>query len=511
MSKSIAINPVSRIEGHLSVHAETESVTNNGTTTYRVTEAKCEGEMFRGMEKILEGRDPLDAQVIMQRICGVCPIAHGMGSVRAQEKAYGITPTNNGRLLQNLIAAANYLHSHILHFYQLAALDFIDVTAILKYTGEDKLLNRLKTWVESALARKDAFPAAPFLPRYEVKYLDNIDANVSLLAHYTEALEIRKIGDEMGAIFGAKLPHSTALIPGGCTQVPTIEHVLGYASRLKRVTAFVNNVYWPDILAVARAFSSYFEIGRGCGSFLSFGVFEQNEAGDKWIRPGTLIQGKWETLDPDAILEDAAHSKFAQSGMLHPSKGETDAKPDKKDAYSWIKSPRYRGHPMEVGPLARVLVNYHDPSHPWMKKEVDAVLAAAGVTIDKLPSVLGRHLCRGIETKLLARDMAMWLDQIEIGGEPAREFMIPKSASGYGLTEAPRGALGHWLTIEDYKIKKYQCIVPTTWNCGPRDEKGQPGPVEQALAGVTVLDPAQPIEVGRIIRSFDPCIACAVH
>jgi Ni,Fe-hydrogenase I large subunit len=509
--KTISLNPVSRIEGHLAVHTDTEPVTLNGTTSHRVISARCVGEMFRGLEKILEGRDPLDAQVIMQRVCGVCPIAHGMGSVKAQEKAYGIVPTPNGRLLQNLIAGANYLHSHILHFYQLAALDFVDVKALLKYHGNSPTLNRLKAWVEDGLTRKDAFPGAPFLPRYEVKYIDDLDTNLTLLAHYTEALEIRKIGDEMGAIFGAKLPHATALIPGGCTQKPTIDHIMSYGSRLKRVAAFIRDVYWPDVLSVGKAFSSYFDIGQGSGNFLAFGAFELDETGRKWIRPGALLNGKWETLDQMAITEDATSSKFAQSRALHPSLGETEAQPAKPGAYTWIKSPRYRGQAVEVGPLARWMVNYHDSGQPWVKQEVDTILGTLNQPLTKMVSVMGRHVVRAMEARALATQMAEWLAQIEIDGAPYQPFQIPKSGSGYGLTEAPRGALGHWLTIENHRIQRYQCIVPTTWNCSPRDASGLPGPVEQALVGLMVEDPAQPIEVGRVVRSFDPCIACAVH
>lgn len=510
MAETLTISPVTRIEGHLSIHAETEPL-GSGEKAVRVKSARCEGEMFRGLEKILEGRDPLDAQVITQRICGVCPTPHGLASVRAQEMAYGIRPNRNGRILQNLIIAANYLHSHILHLYQLAALDFVDVKAILQYAGADRMLLALKSWIERTIAAKDIFPAAPFLPRYEADYVKDLDVNVALLAHYAQALEIRKLCDQMGAVFGARLPHSTALVPGGCTQVPTMERVLAYSSRLRKVIDFVDSVYFPDIVTVAKAFPAYWEVGRGCGNFMSFGVFETDEAGNKAIRPGVVIDGQWEALDVNAIVEDVGSSWFSSTSGLHPSKGETTPAPGRNAGYSWIKAPRYRGKPLEVGALARVWVNYHDPAGNWMKKEVDEVLGALKLEPAKLQSVLGRHAARGLETRWVARQAMQWLGELEIDGPPAREFKIPKTGSGFGLTEAPRGALGHWLTIEDHRIKSYQCIVPTTWNCSPRDDHGQPGPVEQALVGVRVEDPKAPIEVGRIVRSFDPCIACAVH
>jgi Ni,Fe-hydrogenase I large subunit len=509
MSSTIALSPVTRIEGHLSVHAETEPMDSGEKV--RVKEARCEGEMFRGLEKILEGRDPLDAQQITQRICGVCPVSHGIASIRAQEMAYGITPCHNGRIMQNLIFAANYLHSHVLHFYQLAGLDFVDVKAILQYKGKDRVLSGLKDWVEKAIATKELFPAAPFLPRYEINYVKDLDVNLSLLAHYVEALDVRKCCDEMGAVFGARLPHSTALVPGGCTQTPALERILAYSSRLKRVMSFIRDVYMPDMLQVAKEFPQYLDIGRGCGNFLCFGVFLKDDSGQKYIRPGALVEGRWEPLNEKAIQEQVRYSWYASSAGRHPSAGDTTTAVDKAGAYSWIKAPRYRGKVMEVGPLARVMVNYNDPNGSEFKKEIENVLGSLKIPPEKMASVLGRHVSRGIESYWLARQAFKWLDELTVDGTPSKDFEIPKSGSGYGLTEAPRGALGHWLTIENYRIKRYQCVVPTTWNCSPRDDDGQPGAVEQAVQGAVIEKPSQPIEIGRIVRSFDPCIACAVH
>ncbi len=393
----------------------------------------------------------------------------------------------------------------------MAALDFVDVKAILRYSGNDRILGKLKAWVEDAVSRKEVFPAPPFLPRYEAGYAKDLDANLTLLSHYAEALEIRRICDEMGAVFGARLPHSTALVPGGCTQVANLERVLAYTARLKKVMAFVRDVYLPDLLRVAQEFPAYFDVGRGCGNFLCYGVFLMDDAGNKFIKPGVLIDGKWERLDPGRILEDVGCSRFSSPSGLHPARGETQPAPAKNGAYSWIKAPRYRGCVMEVGPLARLLVNYHDPGGSWVKREVDSLLSAQKIPLEKMASVLGRHVARGLETLWVARQAMKWLDEFDADGLPARDFSIPRVASGYGLTEAPRGALGHWLSIEDYKIQRYQCVVPTTWNCSPRDDRGQAGAVEQALLGALVENPLQPIEVGRIVRSFDPCIACAVH
>jgi Ni,Fe-hydrogenase I large subunit len=511
MSQTIALQPVTRIEGHLSLHAEIEPAEENAKKGFRVAKAFCDGEMFRGFENILVGRDPLDAQQITQRICGVCPISHALASIRAQEMAYGITPTRNGRLLQNLILAANYIQSHILHFYHLAALDFVDVKAVLSYSGTNATLTQLRQWVEETLARKDAVPGAPFLPRFERDYLENRAENLALLTHYVEALEIRKLCHEMAAVFAGRMPHSTALVPGGVTQTPTMERVLEYRSRLEQAASFVRNVYINDLLCVAKAFPQYLDIGRGCGNFLCCGGFPLDDSNGRFFAPGVLIKDKWEPLDQNAILEDASKARYRQSAPAHPSRGETVPDFNKPGAYTWLMAPRYKGEVVEVGPLARLLTNYHAPTSNWVKAEVDSFLSSTKIPLSKMPSVLGRHAARGIEAIGILRQAFRWLDELELDGPPTRDFDICRQGSGYGLVEAPRGALGHWLSIQDYRIKNYQCVVPTTWNCSPRDALGRPGSMEQAIEGTFVEDHLQPIEIGRIIRSFDPCLGCSVH
>lgn len=513
MEKKIAVSlsPVTRIEGHLSIHTETEAVDNLG---YRITSARCEGEMFRGLETILQGRDPLDAQQITQRICGICPISHAMASVLAQEMAYGITPVRNGRLLQNLIWAANYLQSHILHFYQLVALDFVDVKAVLKYNGNDATLRSLCDWIKNSLARGEAFAAAPFLPRCEGDYYVKADeANWGLLLNYVRALQLRTVAHEMAAVFGAKLPHSTAIVPTGVTQVPTIERVLAYRARLDQLSQFIEHTYLPDLLTAARAFPEYWDIGRSYGNYLSFGVFRMQEnaglEGERFLPPGVLAGDALQPVDPAAITECVANSHFASGSGLHPYEGETTPAPGK--GYSWLKAPRYRGMPMEVGPLARLMVGYRTPGREWIKKDVDAVLATVNIPVEKMNSVMGRHLARGLEAQWLAGQCARWLDEVELDQPAAKDYALPRTGRGFGLVDAPRGALGHWLILEDGRIKRYQCVVPTTWNCSPRDDQGQPGAVEKALEGTILKDPEQPIEAGRVVRSFDPCLACAVH
>lgn len=508
---TVSISPLTRIEGHLAIHTETEAA---GDGAVRVTQARCEGEMFRGIETILQGRDPLDAQQITQRICGVCPISHGLASCEAQEMAYGIVPSRNGRLAQNLILAANYIQSHILHFYHLAALDFVDIKSILKYQGDNPLLAALRGWVENAVQNNVVFAGAPFLPRYEVnQYIASDDANWHFIDSYVKALKMRTVAHEMAAIFGAKLPHSTSIVPGGVTGLVTMERVLSYQSRLRNLKSFIENVYLPDLLAAAAAFPKYWEIGASYSNYLSYGAFRSQEKNgdrvDKFFPAGTVIGGNYAPLDISKIHEQVRHSRYSSASDLHPSQGKTVPQSDK--GYSWLKAPRYRGSVMEVGPLARLMVILKGPGNQSMKDEIEKILQQAKLAPEKLNSVLGRHLARGLEAKWLAAQCQNWLDELEIDRPSAIEFSMPAAGTGFGLVDAPRGALGHWLTISDYKIQNYQCVVPTTWNCSPRDDQDQPGAVEKALEGTLIADASQPIEAGRIVRSFDPCIACAVH
>jgi Ni,Fe-hydrogenase I large subunit len=504
MSKSIVINPVTRIEGHLAVKTE--------ITEGKVTAAFVGGEMFRGFETILRGRDPLDAQQITQRICGVCPIEHGIASVQAQEMIYGVLPPDNGRLLRNLIQGANYISSHITHFYLLSALDFVDVEAIAGYAGKDAELVALRDWVKAEMASRTVLPVAPFLPRYAGDYLTDKELNCAALRHYVDAMEMRRIAHQMGALFSGKMPHAATLVPGGVTEHPTAQNIAAAQALLERLRAFIDQAYLPDVLAVAKGFPAYFSAGKGCGNFLAYGVFlESADAQSQFLPGGVLIGGALKAFDPNGVTEDIASSRFSSPSGLKPANGETIAAPDKVNAYTWLKAPRYNGQVMEVGPLARLLVAYTQGSNPAIKSAVDGLLVATGKTFAELSSAMGRHAARAVECKLVADRCAAWLDQLAPDQAACADFQVPESGSGVGLTEAARGALGHWVEIRGRKIHNYQCVVPTTWNCSPRDDRGTPGALEQALVGITVADANNPIEVARVIRSFDPCIACAVH
>jgi len=503
MARTVKIDPVTRIEGHLAFHVE--------VSANRVIEAFCSGEMFRGFEVILKGRHPMDAQQITQRICGVCPISHGIASVLAQDAAYQVVPPRNGTLLRNLVQAGNTLMSHIIHFYHLSALDFIDITAITNYTGQDPQLNYLKGWVQAQLQSKIVYPVAPFLPRYEGNYIEDMSVNIMGIKHYLDALKIRAICHKMTAVFGGKVPHSPTLIPGGITEKVTVDKIVSYKSMLEEVRTFIDQIYLPDVLAVARAFPEYWEIGRGCGNFLAYGVFPESETGSVKLFPaGVTIDGKLSGFNETSITEDVMYSLFSSQSGLPPSKSQTVPDPHKAKAYSWIKAPRYNDKVMEVGPLARIMIAYLG-GDSTVKSLVNPLLYKLGKTSDQLVSVMGRHAARAIESKIIADRCSEWIEQLTPDKPTFKDFTIPTTARGVGLTEAPRGALGHWIEIENGKIKNYQCVVPTTWNCSPRDDRGNPGAIEQALVGTPVADEQNPIEVTRVVRSFDPCIACAVH
>ena len=501
----IVIEPVTRIEGHLKI----EAVVENG----KVKDARSSGMMFRGIEIILRGRDPRDAQRYTQRICGVCPTSHGTAATLNLDSAFGIADKipDNGRIMRNLILGAAHIADHILHFYHLAALDYVDITAVAKYDGNDPVLNSVKAFAERG-------ELGPFVPRYEGDYRLSKAANIEALSHYVKALEMRRKGQEMVAVFGGKLPHDCTIVPGGVTEVPTIDKIASFLWQLNELRDFIDSVYLPDVMMVAEAYSDYFGIGAGCGNLLSYGSFDLDGKSpdlarrERFMKQGTISTDlKLGQLDANKIMEYVKHSWYEDSTPgRHPASGETRPDLKKKAGYSWIKAPRYDGKVYEVGPLARVAVTYAS-GNPTVKALVDATLSRFKASPKALFSVLGRHAARALYTKVVADSMPAWLLQLK-PGEPAYiDYQIPEQGTGMGLIDGARGALGHWVEIKDKKIANYQCVVPSTWNLSPRDDNEQPGPVEQALIGTKVKDENNPFEIVRIIRSFDPCIACAVH
>jgi hydrogenase large subunit len=479
MSIKIKIDPITRIEGHMAI----EAVLDAGV----VKDARSAGTLFRGFEIILQGRDPRDANRLTQRICGVCPIAHATASALCLDEAFGVDGKvpDNGKLIRALIFGANFLQSHILHFYHLAALDYVDAVGAL---GE----------------------LYPFVPRYEGDYRISGKANAELVNHYVTALDIRRKCHEMLAIFGGKMPHEVGIVPGGVTEKPTEDKITNFLWRLNEIRNFVDNVYIPDVLAVAKSYDDYFGIGAGCKRLLSYGGFDLPNG--KLFKSGIISPDlKVEPFAKENITEDVKHSWYADcdSGK-NPAQGQT--KPDlaKKQAYSFLKSPRYRGKVCEVGPLARMVGNYVQ-GDAKTKQLVDSALAELGEGVDALFSVLGRHAARALEAKLIAEAMVGWLQQLKPGQPTIVVSEIPDEASGAGLAEAARGSVGHWISIKGKKIDRYQVITPTAWNASPKDDKDQPGALEQAIIGTKVKDKDNPFELVRIVRSFDPCLACSVH
>jgi hydrogenase large subunit len=456
-----AIDPVTRVEGHLKVEITVDKV--NGVQ--QVVDAKASGTLFRGFEKILVNRDPWDAQHITERICGVCPVAHGMTAVLALDNAAKVTPPPNGRIMRNLVNGANFVDSHILHFYHLAVLDYIDGPAMM-----------------------------PWRPSWNIDKRIDPTTTQTLINHYVAALDMKRKAQEMGAVFGGRLPHPPAYLPGGFTEVPTAQHIAKFRSYLDELIPFINNVYLPDVEALSNIYSDYVAIGRGPGNLLAYGVFELDATGsNKLFRMGRVANGSTtvQPVVPSSITEQVTYSWYAAaSDNLNPAAGVTDPIYPKGKAYSWLKAPRYAGAPYEVGPLARMWVNGD---------------YRRGI------SVMDRHRARALETLKIANALRTWVDELRIGQPVFTQNSVPASATGVGLSEAPRGALGHWLQIANSKIARYQIITPTCWNCSPRDGAGKQGPLEQALVGVPVKDANQPIEVLRVIHSFDPCLDCAVH
>ena len=504
MATKLTIDPVSRIEGHLKI----EATLDNGI----VKEARSSGMLYRGLENILIGRDPRDAARIMQRICGVCPTSQGLAAAFALDEAYGVNGniTNNGRIMRNLIQGANYLQSHILHFYQLAALDYVDVTAVADYAGSDPTLKKVRDFIARG-------HLGPFVPRYEGDYRLTKEENIHAVRNYVEALNIRRLAHEAVAVFGGKMPHNMAIVAGGVATRATLDKMSRFVGRIEQLISFIDSCYLPDVLMVAERYNDHFGIGKGCGSFMSFGVFDLDSDPDLTKRRRYFPQGivslddlRLRRVDPNLITEEAQYSWYSDSAPRHPYDGKTESDHRKKDAYSWCKSPRYNGEVIEVGPLARMLTAYVS-GDKQVQEAVDGVLARFNAPVSALDSVLGRHAARAIEAKIVAAKLRDWVMELKPDQPSFTPFNLEVSSRGMGLHEAPRGALSHWIVVKDGKTSNYQAVVPTTWNAGPMDANGQPGPIEQSLIGTVVRDKNNPFELVRIVRAFDPCLSCAVH
>ncbi|MGI5922242.1 MAG: nickel-dependent hydrogenase large subunit [Syntrophomonadaceae bacterium] len=555
MAQRIVVDPITRIEGHLRIEAEVD----NG----KIVNAFSSGTMFRGIERIMQGRDPRDAWAFMQRICGVCTHIHAIASVLAVEDALNINVPQNAILIRKIMTATQFVQDHIIHFYHLHGLDWIDALAALKADPREasaiaqSISNHSKssvgyfTDVQKTLKNfVDSGQPGIFANAYWGHPAYKLPPEVNLIgvAHYLEALDWQKDIARIHTVFGGKNPHPNYLVGGmACTinmdNVNTInmERLDLVAKEINKAIAFVNEVYIPDLFAIAAYYKDW-TYGGGIGNYLVYGTLaHQRERSDQTdVFPGGVILNRnlkevydVSTRDLNQIQEVVDHSWYEYTGSpsgRHPWNGQTRVKYsgpkppyeqlDTDGKYSWIKTPRWKGKPMEVGPLARMLVGYARGNNT-IKASVDEALDRLGVGQEILFSALGRTLARGLETKIMADYLKRKYDELvaNIKSGDSKVFdgtkwdpsTWPDKAQGVGFTEAPRGALGHWVKIAKGKISLYQAVVPTTWNAAPEDEQGIKGPYEKALIGTPLSDPQKPLEILRIIHSFDPCIACAAH
>ncbi len=524
----ITIDPVTRIEGHLRM--ETEVV--NGA----VTGAWSTGTLFRGIETILRGRDPREAWLYTQRLCGVCTYVHAAGSVKAVENAANVTLPKNARIIRNLLMATQHVQDHVIHFYQLHALDWVDVVSALSADpartaalAADLSPNAKPIDFSAVKARLQAFAGGgqlgPFANGYwgHPAYKLPPEANLLFMAHYLEALGQQNRTARMHAIFGGKNPHPHGMIIGGvtCYQDITRSRLTHFRTLWQETKQFVDTIYIPDLYLLASYYPEWAAIG-GFPNLLTFGEFPQGtiEPDTLFFPRGAIFNRDYAhvaAVDTNVITEHVAHSWYQGSTALHPSGGVTQpvyTGLDVNTRYSWLKAPRYNGDPMEVGPLARVMVAY-GRGQQQTRTAVDAFLSTLGLSTAQMFSTLGRTAARALETQVMCDAMGPWISELEgnVGGDTriANSAVVPLNGSGYSLTEAPRGALGHWITIGSGMISNYQMVIPSTWNFGPRCSANKPGPVEQALVNTPTADSARPVEILRTIHSYDPCIACAVH
>jgi hydrogenase large subunit len=544
----IVIDPITRIEGHLRIEAEV-----NGN---KVTDAWSSGTMFRGIELILRGRDPREAWIWAQRICGVCTTVHALASVRAVEDALGVEVPENARLIRNIIGGAQNVQDHIIHFYHLHALDWVDVTLALKAdpARTSQLAQSISDWPKSSTVYFKAVQdrVKTLVESGQLSLFSGGDwghpafqlppeANLMAVAHYIEALDLQREFIRIQSILGGKNPHPQTYLVGGMAASmdanepeATInpERITLLNELVANAQVFVKQVYVPDVLAIASFYKEWFTYGEGLGNFMAYGDYTSESLKNTatFLMPrGIILSRDLSTihpLDPKNITEYVTHSWYDYSTGdkvgKHPSEGETSPhysgpKPpyeflETDEKYSWIKSPRYQDKPMEVGPLARTLISYAS-GNQQVKKLVDSTLTQLNLPATALFSTMGRIAARALEAQIMVDQLPAWVakldDNMSHGDVRIHNGAMwdpdswPKSAQGFGFHEAPRGSLGHWIEIENKKIVNYQAVVPSTWNAGPRDAMGQRGAYEAALVGTPIADPERPLEVLRTVHSFD--------
>jgi quinone-reactive Ni/Fe-hydrogenase large subunit len=548
MSKRVVIDPITRIEGHLRVEVEVDD--NNV-----ITKAWSSSTLWRGIEVILKGRTPMDVGLIVQRICGVCTYSHYRCGTEAVENALGVKIPLNAKYLRSLMQSSLYMHDHIVHFYHLHGLDWVDVVSALSadpalaakvamnYSdapiaageGELKAVQaRVKGLVETG-------KLGPFANAYwgNGTYRFTPEQNLIALSHYLKALEVQRVAAEMLAIFGGKSPHPQSIVVGGVTSVRDMlspARLQEWKQKHAIVQDFIERAYQADIVMAAEAFGTEASVlgGVNVNSFLCGEDFITTD-GEYLFNQGVILNGDLANvldIDPSLIKEDVTHAWYKADGPQHPYQGTTI--PDytgfiERDTvygklptingdgkYSWVKSPRYQDEAIEVGPLACLLVNYAR-GNQVVVNAVDGLLARTGLPLEALFTTLGRTAARMLQTVLVGQASLQTFDALLVNIQSDQSTYVKPEIDpdrvyeGYSMIEAPRGMLSHWIRIKDAKVENYQAVVPTTWNAGPVDANGKMGPYEASLIGLKLEDPTKPLEVIRIIHSFDPCMACSVH
>lgn len=453
MVRKIRINPITRISGFMELDVTVE----NG----EVTDAKTKGMMFRGFEQIMLGRTPFDAVYLTQRICGICSTAHSVASSLALEDALGVIPKEQGRILRDIIHGCEFLQNHVRHFYQYALPDFVKIPSVNTIFDADHTDYRLPKQVNDLLA-----------------------------AHYFDSLPISRLAHEMLAVFGGKAPHNHGIFVGGYATPPNADDLVKARSILKQIAAFTEEKMIPDAYTLAKYYSDYYKIGVGPRNLMTYGIFDNyKDLGTLYVEPGVYQEGEFRSFDREKITEQIDHAWYNGKRSYRPFETMPEPDMDKADAYSWVKAPRYDDLPFEVGPLARL----------WLSGEY-----RHGI------STMDRTLARVLEVQKVIGVLEVLLDQI-VPGMPVQErWQLPQASQGAGLTDTTRGALGHWIKIRDEKLSFYQIITPSTWDFSSSTPANK-GTAEQALIGTSISDPDHPVELGRILRSFDPCMSCATH
>jgi hydrogenase large subunit len=547
----ISIDPVTRIEGHLRIDVEVDGGVVNKAW------ASC--TMWRGLETILRGRDAREGWVFAQRFCGVCTTVHAIASVRAVEDALSLEIPPNAQYIRNLILICHALHDHIVHFYHLSALDWVDIMQIPKADpakaasiaeGSSSWTGNSRAELAAVQAKVNGLVSSGQLGIFSHGYWGHPamrlspELNLLLFSHYLQALEFQRKSCQVVAILGGKTPHIQNLAVGGVMNAINLNSLATFnmdrlgmlQSLLEDLIPFVQQVFLVDSSLLAASYPEWFNYGRGVANYLAVPDLPLDAKATKFSLPGGVVMdGNLASVRPivdwkdeafrRAVTEDSTHAWYEGGGPLQPYKGET--KPDYTDfqenaKYTWVKAPRYDGSPMQVGPLANILVGYasgHKLTRKWTDTAFNTIQSVHGlkVTTNDMQSTMGRYLARGIRSALLA-DLALQhlqLLQNNILSGDETTFNAPSfprgEIMGMGMHEAPRGALSHWVVIKDGVFSNYQAVVPTTWNASPRDENGVPGPYETSLLGNPVVDAEKPLEVLRTVHSFDPCMACSCH